>query len=159
MSMKIQRQQLSSIFEVFRRCCYFKRARLSPKRSEHYPNPSCARSWMRSSRTRQLDQEALRLRAGVPADFLLRAELERVLLTACALCALRMAGIKPGNRFSSSSQREVFCISTPRRSPRIRPASLRALKCWDNVDLGISFSLTRKKLEQLCEQSEPSIPA
>ncbi|HZL33709.1 MAG TPA: SDR family oxidoreductase [Tepidisphaeraceae bacterium] len=49
-----------------------------------------------------------------------------------------MAGIKPGKRWSISRQREVLCISTPQRSPRIRPASRRARKCCDSVDLGIN---------------------
>ena len=58
------------------------------------------------------------------------------------LWALTMAVINPGKRLSISAQREVLCISTPRRSPRIKPASLRALKCWERVDLGMVFSLT-----------------
>jgi hypothetical protein len=45
------------------------------------------------------------------------------------LWALTMALISPGKRFSISAQREVLCISTPRRSLRIKPASLSALKC------------------------------
>ena len=45
------------------------------------------------------------------------------------LWALTIALISPGKRFSISAQREVLCISTPRRSLRIKPASLSALKC------------------------------
>src|SRR5882757_9074191 len=44
-------------------------------------------------------------------------------------CALTMAPINPGKRCSISAQRDVLCISTPRRSPRISPASLSSLKC------------------------------
>ena len=52
------------------------------------------------------------------------------------LWAVTMAAIRPGKRLSISAQREVLRISTPRRSPRIKPASRRALKCWESVDLG-----------------------
>src|SRR5467141_3828546 len=44
-------------------------------------------------------------------------------------CALTMARISPGKRCSSSVQRDVLWTSTPRRSPRISPASLSSLKC------------------------------
>ena len=44
-------------------------------------------------------------------------------------CALTIARISPGKRCSSSVQREVLWTSTPRRSPRISPASLSSLKC------------------------------
>ncbi len=57
-------------------------------------------------------------------------------------CALTIVRISPGKRCSISVQREVLCISTPRRSPRINPASLSALKCCESVDFGIVFSLT-----------------
>jgi hypothetical protein len=70
-----------------------------------------------------------------------------------------MAAINPGKRFSISAQRDVFCISTPRRSPRINPASRSTLKCCDSVDFGMFFSLTFKKFEQFCEPSEPAISA
>jgi hypothetical protein len=73
------------------------------------------------------------------------------------LWALTMAAINPGKRFSTSEQRDVFCISTPRRSPRIKPASRRALKCRERVDLGMVLSLTFRKFEQFCEQPEPAI--
>src|ERR1700733_12182176 len=43
-------------------------------------------------------------------------------------CALTIARISPGKRCSSSVQREVLWTSTPRRSPRISPASLSSLK-------------------------------
>ena len=62
------------------------------------------------------------------------------------LWALTMAAISPGKRWSISAQREVFCISTPWRSPRIKPASLSALKCCERVDLGMAFSLTFRKV-------------
>jgi hypothetical protein len=75
------------------------------------------------------------------------------------LCALTMAEIKPGNRFSISWQREVLCISTPRRSPRTRPASRSALKCWESVDFGIGFSLTLRKFEQFWGHSDATISA
>ena len=81
----------------------------------------------------------------------------RACRSACNLCALIIAVIRPGNRSSISLQRGVLCISTPRRSPRIRPASRSALKCWDSVDLGIVFSLTLRKFEQFSEQSEPTM--
>lgn len=48
--------------------------------------------------------------------------------------------MRPGKRVSISSQRERFCISTPRRSLRISPASRRALKCCDKVDFGNEFA-------------------
>ena len=73
------------------------------------------------------------------------------------LWALTMARISPGKRFSSSAQRDVLCISTPIRSLRINPASRSALKCCESVDLGIVFSLTFRKLEQLREQAEPTM--
>jgi hypothetical protein len=44
-------------------------------------------------------------------------------------CALTIARISPGKRCSSSMQRDVLWTSTPRRSPRISPASLSSLKC------------------------------
>ena len=69
------------------------------------------------------------------------------------VCALTIARSSPGKRFSISSQREVLCISTPRRSPRISPASLSALKCCERVDFGIALSLTVRNIEQLCEHS------
>src|SRR5271156_336456 len=68
-------------------------------------------------------------------------------------CALTIARISPGKRSSISAQREVLCISTPRRSPRISPASLSALKCCESVDFGIALSLTVRNIEQLCEHS------
>jgi len=71
--------------------------------------------------------------------------------------AFTIAVMRPGKRCSISSQRVVLCISTPRRSPRMRPASRRALKCCERVDLGIAFSLTFRKFEQLCEHAEPAI--
>jgi len=37
---------------------------------------------------------------------------------------------------------------------RIKPASLRALKCWESVDLGMGFFTDRQKVEQFCEQLE-----
>ena len=67
------------------------------------------------------------------------------------VCALTIARISPGKRFSISAQREVLYISTPRLSPRISPASLSALKCCESVDFGIALSLTLKNMEQLCE--------
>jgi hypothetical protein len=75
----------------------------------------------------------------------------------CTRCAFTIARINPGKRPSISSHREVFRISTPTRSPRINPASLKALKCCDKVDLGMSFSLTFKKFEQICEQFDPAM--
>lgn len=68
-----------------------------------------------------------------------------------------MAEIKPGKRFSISAQRDVLCISTPLRSPRINPASRSALKCWESVDFGMFRSLTFEKFEQVCERSEAAI--
>ena len=68
-----------------------------------------------------------------------------------------MAAINPGNRLSISEQRDTLCISTPRRSPRIRPASLRILKCWESVDFGMIFSLTCKKPEQFCGPADALI--
>lgn len=70
-----------------------------------------------------------------------------------------MAPTNPGKRLSISAQRDVLRISTPWRSPRIKPASLSALKCCESVDLGIFFSLTFKKLEQFCEHAEPTMSA
>src|ERR1700756_3305405 len=69
------------------------------------------------------------------------------------VCALTIARISPGKRSSISAQREVLYISTPRRSPRISPASLSALKCCESVDFGIALSLTLRNIEQLCEHS------
>jgi hypothetical protein len=83
----------------------------------------------------------------------------RVFSCSWMLWALTMAMINPGKRLSISAQRDVLCISTPRRSPRINPASRRALKCWERVDLGMTFSLTCRKFEQFCEQSEPAMSA
>src|ERR1700740_1408349 len=60
-----------------------------------------------------------------------------------------MAASSPGNRLSISEQRELLCISTPCRTVRIKPASRRALKWCDNVDLGICLLVTFKKVEQL----------
>src|SRR5258708_9604488 len=70
-----------------------------------------------------------------------------------------IAAIRSGKRVSISEQREAFCISTPRRSLRIRPASRRILKCCDKVDFGMSFSLILRKLEQFCEPAEAAIRA
>lgn len=61
---------------------------------------------------------------------------------AWALCARKIAAINPGKRRSSSLQRLMLRISTPRRSLRINPASLSALKCCESVDLGMLRSLT-----------------
>ena len=72
-------------------------------------------------------------------------------------CALTIAAIRPGKRRSISVHREVLCISTPLRSPRISPASRRTLKCCESVDFGIPFSVTFKKFEQLREHSDPTI--
>src|SRR5271154_4992594 len=69
------------------------------------------------------------------------------------LCALTIASSSPGKRSSISAQREMLCISTPGRSPRISPASLSALKCCESVDFGIALSLTVRNIEQLCEHS------
>src|SRR6266446_4334876 len=74
-------------------------------------------------------------------------------------CARMIAAIRPGKRASISEQRAAFCISTPRRSLRIRPASRRILKCCDKVDFGMSFSLIFRNLEQFCEQTEAMICA
>ena len=63
--------------------------------------------------------------------------------------------MRAGKRLLSSAQREVLCISTPRRWLWIRPASRRALKWRERVDLGIFFRLTFKKLEQFWGQDEP----
>ena len=52
-----------------------------------------------------------------------------------------MAAINPGKRLSISAQRDVLRISTPMSLARIKPASRRALKCWERVDLGMAFSL------------------
>jgi hypothetical protein len=64
--------------------------------------------------------------------------------------ALTIPRINPGKRSSSSAQRETFCISTPWRSLRIRPASRRILKCCESVDFGMALSLTIRKFEQFC---------
>jgi len=69
------------------------------------------------------------------------------------------AGISPGKRDSTSAQREAFCISTPRRSLRIRPASRSTLKCWESVDLGTATSVTFTKVEQLRAHPDPTIRA
>src|SRR5579864_6387538 len=98
-----------------------------------------------------------RTRTAAPDGFRARPAAERVFDDACTLWALMIAGINPGKRLLISSQRDTLCISTPRRSPRIKPASRSALKCWDSVDLGMSFSLTRRKLEHTCGQSEAAI--
>ena len=66
-----------------------------------------------------------------------------------------MAEISPGKRLSISAQRDVLCISTPCRSLRIRPDSLRTLKCWESVDFGMPLSRIFAKSEQLCGHSEP----
>src|SRR6266702_6309214 len=58
------------------------------------------------------------------------------------VCALTIARISPGKRSSISAQREVLCISTPRRSACISPVSLSALKRWERVDYGIALSLS-----------------
>jgi hypothetical protein len=79
------------------------------------------------------------------------------LLADWMLWALTIALINPGKRWSISAQREVLRISTPMRSPRIKPASRSALKCWERVDLGMSFSLMWRKSEQLWEQFESTI--
>jgi hypothetical protein len=60
-----------------------------------------------------------------------------------------MERTSPGKRFSSSSQRQVFCISTPRRTLRIRPASRRTLKCCESVDLGMPRSVRWRNFEQV----------
>src|SRR5262249_34476005 len=83
----------------------------------------------------------------------------RPFLFFCSLKADTIASSKPGKRRSISVHREVFCISTPRRSLRIRPASLNALKCCDKVDLGIDLSPKFEKLVHVCEQSEFAISA
>src|SRR5947209_8247545 len=70
-----------------------------------------------------------------------------------------MEAIRPGNRSWISEQREVLSISTPRRSLRIKPASRRALKCCDRVDLGIGLRSISRKFEQLCAHCEPAILA
>ena len=75
------------------------------------------------------------------------------------VCALTIARRSPGKRFSISAQREVLCISTPRRSPWINPASLSALKCSDSVDFGIALSLTVRNVEQFCEHSWDTMSA
>jgi hypothetical protein len=80
-------------------------------------------------------------------------------LFACALYAFTIPAINPGKRCSISLHRDVFCISTPRRSLRIKPASRSALKCWESVDLGTAFSRTFKKFEQLREHFDPAMSA
>jgi hypothetical protein len=75
------------------------------------------------------------------------------------VCALTIATIRPGKRCSSSAHREVLCISTPRRSPRINPASRNTLKCCESVDFGMALSLTVRNIEQLCVQSCATISA
>ncbi len=72
-------------------------------------------------------------------------------------CALMIAPIRPGKRPSTSAQRELLCISTPRRSDRIRPASLSTLKCWDRDDFGIVRSLMWAKAVQVCARPAPAI--
>src|SRR5207248_3490397 len=72
----------------------------------------------------------------------------------CSASAARIAGISPGKRWSISAHRDEFCISTPRRSLRISPASLSTRKCCESVDLGTVLSLTERRLEQLREQVE-----
>ena len=68
-----------------------------------------------------------------------------------------IAGIRPGKRSCTSGQREVLCISTPRRSERIRPASRSTLKCWESDDFGMARSPTLEKAWQVCEQAAPAI--
>ena len=82
---------------------------------------------------------------------------ESTLSADCAFFASMIAPINPGNRSCNSIQRDVLCISTPRRSPRINPASRNTLKCCDSVDLGIAFSLTFKKFEHVREHSDDTI--
>src|SRR4051812_31965657 len=95
------------------------------------------------------------------ADRRLGAPLRGFLLVLWArdwiLCAWMIALINPGKRCSISAQREVFCISTPRRSPRIKPAWRKAVKCWERVDFGMSLSTTVRKSEQRCEHCEFAI--
>ena len=90
-------------------------------------------------------------------DFRLFALLRRGFRMDWIWCALTTAAIRPGKRRSISVHREVLCISTPLRSPRISPASRRTLKCCESVDFGMSFSVTFKKFEQLREHSDPTI--
>jgi hypothetical protein len=90
-------------------------------------------------------------------DFRLVALLRRGFRLDWIWCALTIAAIRPGKRRSISVHREVLCISTPLRSPRIKPASRRTLKCCESVDFGISFSVMFKKFEQLREHSDPTI--
>ena len=90
-------------------------------------------------------------------DFRLFALLRRGFRLDWIWCALTIAAIRPGKRRSISVHREVLCISTPLRSPRISPASRRTLKCCESVDFGMSFSVTFKKFEQLREHSDPTI--
>src|ERR1700733_539950 len=73
--------------------------------------------------------------------------------------AFRMAGSRPGKRASISGQRAVLRISTPWRSPRMRPFSRRILKCCDRVDLGMACLLMVRKVEQFCEQPSAAIEA
>src|SRR6266850_203691 len=63
--------------------------------------------------------------------------------------ALRIARIRPGNRPSISSQREVLRSSTPWRSERIRPASRSNLKCCDSDDFEMVRSPTQEKAWQV----------
>ena len=79
---------------------------------------------------------------GPGGDFRFRVALRRDFPANWMAWAWMMAAIKPGNLPWISAQREVLCISTPRRSPRINPASRSALKCWERVDFGMAFSLT-----------------
>jgi hypothetical protein len=99
-----------------------------------------------------------RLKAN-PYALRLRSLSFRLFPSPCLSCALTIALISPGNLFSISRHRDVIRISTPTRSPRISPASRSALKCCDKVDLGILFSLTFKKLEQICGHPAPTISA
>src|SRR5579859_7017394 len=86
-------------------------------------------------------------------DLFVASFLARVSSLDWMVCALTITRSSPGKRSSISAQREVLCISTPRRSPRISPASLRTLKCCESVDFGIALSLTVRNMEQLCEHS------
>lgn len=92
------------------------------------------------------------------AGFLVTGRLARASADSMA-CALRIARINPGKRFSISAQREVFCIWTPCHSPRIRPFSRRTLKCWERVDLGMDRLLTVRKVEQFCVHACAARPA
>jgi len=70
-----------------------------------------------------------------------------------------MAAMSPGKRLSISAHLDVFCISTPRRSLRINPASRSALKCCDRVDFGIVLSFVSVNRVQVCDASEFAISA